>query len=256
MLKKNLFKEKLSSGQLCVSIMQPFYSTGLTELIGYCNVDAICFDSEHGSLELGQIEDLVRACEVTGITPLARIPVSRPEIILRTMDTGVMGIICPHVKTQEDAKNIVSYVKYPPVGIRGMAMTARAPGYVGMNSIEYVDKSNDETMVIIQIEDYEGVENINSIVKVEGVEAVFIGRNDLSMSMGCKGNTKDAEVQKAIEKVADVTIAAGIPLMLATDEIEGIYWIKKGAKILSIHIVPFLRRKLKEAIKIINSEDI
>lgn len=252
MLQKNILKEKLAKGQVCLGNMFPFDSTGIVELIGKCNIDFVTFDSEHGPLDYSQIEDLTRACELVGVTPLCRIPAPRPEIILRTMDAGVMGIVCPHVKTKEIAEQIVSCVKYPPLGHRGLAMTARAPGYSGMIVEEYIKQANEETMVIIQIEDPEGVQNLESIIKVKGIDAVFLGRADLTLSMGYQGNVKAPEVQKAIDKVVNLTQENGLQLMIATDEVEGIYWINRGAKLLSMHIVPFIRRKLMEAAKIVH----
>ena len=249
MLQKNTLKEKLAQGQVCISSMFPFDSTGLAELVGKCAIDAINFDSEHGPLDYSQIEELARACELVGVTPLCRIPAGRPEIILRTMDAGVMGVICPHVKTKEQAELVVSCIKYPPMGRRGLAMTARAPGYSGTSVEDYVTRANAETMAIIQIEDPEGVENFDSILKVPGLDVVFIGRNDLALSMGYQGNVGAPEVQKAIGKVADMTLESGLTLMVATDEKEGPLWIERGAKLLSLHIVPFLRRKLTEASK-------
>jgi len=136
-----------------------------------------------------------------------------------------------------------------------MAMTARAPGYTaGMKVQDYIDMANQETLAFIQIEDKEGVDNFESIVKTPGIDGIFIGRNDLSMSMGAKGDITQPDVDKAIQKVAEITFKAGLPLMLATDEIEGLPWIRRGAKILSVHIVPFLRRKLNEAAKVIYAE--
>jgi len=253
MLETNTLKEKLRQNNTCICVMTPFPSTGLTELIGRSNVDAICFDSEHGSLEISQIEDLARTCELINVTPLCRIPFNRPEIVLRVMDAGVMGIVCPHIKTKEQVEELISYIKYPPVGNRGMAMTARAPGYIGYTVEEYTSKSNEETMVIIQIEDYEGVENFESIIEASGIDAVFIGRNDLALSMGYLGNVKAPEVQKAINHVTELTLKAGLNLMIASDEIEGQTWVSAGANIISINIVPAVRKKLTEAVKILQS---
>ena len=249
MLEKNKVKLKLKRGELCLSAMFPFYSPPLVELLGRCGTDAITFDSEHGSLDISQIEDLARACELVGVTPLCRVPAGRQEIILRTLDAGVMGVIVPHVKTRDDAEEIVSSVKYPPWGRRGMAMTARAPGYMGMSVDDYITQANNETMVIVQIEDPEGVENVESIVSVKGLDGVFIGRNDLTLAMGFTGNVSAPEVQKAIEKVASMTLKAGLTLVVATDEREGPSWIKRGARLLSIHIVPYIRRKWSEGMK-------
>ncbi|MFA7672022.1 MAG: aldolase/citrate lyase family protein [Sphaerochaetaceae bacterium] len=251
MLNNNTLKEKIKNGKVCLGSMFPFNSTGLVELIGKCKVDFITFDSEHGPLNYSEIEDLARTCELVGVTPLCRIPAAKPEIILRTMDAGVMGIVCPHVKSREVAELLVANVKYPPMGKRGLAMTARAPGYSGMTVEEYTVKSNNETMVIAQIEDLEGVENIDSILKVKGLDAIFIGRNDLTLSMGYQGNVNASEVQEVIEEVTRKTLEAKLELMIATDEVEGIPWINKGAKLLSMHIVPFVRRKVVEAVNIV-----
>ena len=253
MLEKNTFKENLLKNKLCTSAMVPFYCPGLVEMLGSCNIDAICFDSEHGSLDISQIEDLSRSCELVGVTPICRVSALRQDLILRTMDAGVMGIVCPHIKTVEEAENLVSYIKYPPQGCRGMAMTTRASGYSRMTVDEYTLKSNQETMAIIQIEDIEGVNNFESIIKVNGLDAIFIGRNDLALSMGYKGNLKAPEVQKAIDKIVDITLGNGLPLMIATDEIEGVSWVKRGTRIVSIHIVPLLRRKLNEVTSILLS---
>ena len=138
MLTQNTLKTKLKKGELCLGSVLPFASPTFAELLARCGSDAIIFDSEHGSLDISQIEDLTRACELGGATPVCRVPAARPEIILRTMDAGVMGVIVPHVKTQEIAEAIVSYVKYPPVGQRGLAMTIRAAGYLGMGVNEYL----------------------------------------------------------------------------------------------------------------------
>jgi len=248
MLGTNIVKAKLKRGELCLSAMFPFYSPSLVELLGRSGTDAITFDSEHGSLNISQIEDLARSCELTGVTPLCRVPAGRPEILLRTLDAGMMGVIVPHVKTREDTEGVVSSVKYPPWGRRGMAMTARAPGYMGMSVDDYITQANNETMVIIQIEDPEGVENFESIRTVKGLDGVFIGRNDLTLAMGHMGNVSAPEVQKAIEKVASLTLDAGLTLMVATDEREGPLWIKKGARLLSIHVVPYIRRKWTESL--------
>jgi 4-hydroxy-2-oxoheptanedioate aldolase len=248
MLMTNAVKAKLKKRELCLSALFPFFCPPFVELLGRCGCDAIHFDSEHGSLEISQIEDLARTCELVGVTPLCRVPAARPEIILRTMDAGVMGVIVPHVKTREDVEAIVSYVKYPPLGRRGMAPAARAPGYIGMSVEEYVTKANNETMVIIQIEDPEGVENFESIRKTDGLDCVLIGKNDLALSMGHQGQVDVPEVQEAIEKVVSMTLDAGLTLMIGADERTGPYWIKRGARLLSIGVVPFIRRKWTEII--------
>ena len=248
MLQTNPLKAKLKRGEICLTAAFQFYSPAIVEFLGRCGLDAITFDSEHGSLDMNQIEDMARACEVVGVVPLCRVPAARPEIILRTMDAGVMGVITPHTKTKEDAEALVSYVKYPPAGIRGCSMTARAPGYIGMKAEEYVSKANSETMAIAQIEDPEGVRNVQSIVKTEGLDCVLIGPNDLALSMGYAGRTDAPEVKESVEKIVSATLAAGLTVMIGVDDRTGPQWIQRGVRLLSINFVPFMRRKWTEAI--------
>jgi 2-keto-3-deoxy-L-rhamnonate aldolase RhmA len=132
------------------------------------------------------------------------------------------------------------------MGHRGCAATVRAAGYLGMGAKEYVTKANNETMAIAQIEDPEGVQNIESIVKTEGVDCVIVGPNDLSLSMGYPGRADAPEVQEAIEKVLSTTLNAGLTFMIGADERTGPQWIKRGARVITINIVPFFRRKWTE----------
>jgi 4-hydroxy-2-oxoheptanedioate aldolase len=113
---------------------------------------------------------------------------------------------------------------------------------------DYLAQANDETMVILMIEDIEGVDNVESILKTDGVDCVFIGRGDLSLSMGCVGRKDDPALKAAIEKVVQATLDAGVGLMVATDEREGPLWIERGARFFSIQVVSFLRRKWTECL--------
>jgi len=142
----------------------------------------------------------------------------------------------------------VSCVKYPLLGHRGISITARAAGYIGMSTQEYVSKANSETMVITQIEEPEGVENIESIVKTEGLDCIAIGPNDLSLAMGFAGRADAPEVQKSIDKIISATLAAGLTVMIGVNEQTGPQWIKRGARLLSINFVPFMRRHVSEAL--------
>jgi 2-keto-3-deoxy-L-rhamnonate aldolase RhmA len=248
MLSENRLKTKLQKGEICLGAMVSFPSSPLVELFARCGSDAVIFEAEHGSLEISHIEELARACEVAGVTSLCRVPAARAEIIARTMDAGVMGIIVPHVKTKEDAEFIVSCVKYPPRGQRGFG-TIRASGYGSLGIKEYLVKANDETMVIVMIEDPEAVDNLESILSVEGVDCVFLGRGDLSLGMGYPGQTDAPEVRRAVDKVVAMTLNKRLTLMVAATEKEATYWINRGSRFLSIQTVGFIRAKWMETLK-------
>ena len=248
MLAENTLKAKLKAKKVCISTGVSFYSPHLVEILAGCGSDALSFDAEHGTLNETQLEDLVRICEMARVPSICRVPFGRPEFILRIMDAGIMGIIVPHVKTREYAESIVSFVKYPPVGQRGLGNVTRATGYGKLKAAEYIEQANRETMVTIQIEEPEGVENIDSIVRTKGLDCVFIGRNDLAVTMGYPGKADAPEVQEAIEKVASATLGAGLTLQVAIDEKEASYWVRRGATLLSIGWVSLLQKGLRETL--------
>ena len=128
----------------------------------------------------------------TNAIPFARLPWNDLIAAKRVLDCGVMGMHIPYVNTKEEAENAVKFCKYPTRGIRGIAGSPRAAGF-GMNKGSYLQRANDETIVMVAIETPIGVANLDEILKVEGVDGIFIGPMDLSTSMGCFGNPSAEE---------------------------------------------------------------
>jgi 4-hydroxy-2-oxoheptanedioate aldolase len=193
----------------------------LAELIGYSGFDFVIFDAEHGPLDYETTEGLVRAAELTGVTPLARIAQNVRQVILRFMDVGVMGAMIPMVNTKEEAEAVVQWVKYPPEGVRGLA-AVRAARYGTMEAFpEYVKSANEETMVIVQAETVQAIENLPEIVTVPGIDVIFIGPTDLASSMGYSGDFNRPEVQemlsRGIRTIRDAGIAPGTLAMGGVD---------------------------------------
>jgi 2-dehydro-3-deoxyglucarate aldolase len=141
---------------------------------------------------------------------VVRVPVAEETAIKKVLDLGAAGIICPQVNTAEQAAAVVKWSRYAPEGTRGVGL-ARAHGY-GMNFQEYVETANDRIAVIVQAEHKQAVENIDAIVKVEGVDAVLLGPYDLSASLGKMGQIDAPEVVQAIEHITQTCLAAGMPL--------------------------------------------
>jgi 2-keto-3-deoxy-L-rhamnonate aldolase RhmA len=141
---------------------------------------------------------------------IVRVPAADETPIKRVLDLGADGIIAPLVNTAEQAEYVVRSARYSPAGSRGVGL-GRAHGY-GMRFKEYIDSANELVTVVVQAEHAQAVENIESIVKVEGIDAVLIGPYDLSASMGKMGQVDDPAVIEAIDHVTDTCLAAGIPL--------------------------------------------
>jgi 2-keto-3-deoxy-L-rhamnonate aldolase RhmA len=209
-MKKNRMKDKLRAGQpvFGVSVMIP--SPQIVEMIAAAGFDWVLLDCEHGTLTLESVELMTMAAEASGITAIAR-PVSRsPEHILQVLDRGVMGVQVPHVNTAQDAREVIAAVKYHPLGRRSLAAGTRAAAYDAHGTLaEYVETANDATLIAVQLEDREAIENIDELLAVENIDVFFIGPSDLSQSMGHPGNPKAPEVAHAIDSGFRRMLAAG-----------------------------------------------
>src|SRR5687768_6706589 len=209
-MKKNRMKEKLAAGEAVygVSVMIP--SPQIVEMVGAAGFDWVLLDCEHGTLTLESVELMAMAAEAAGITAIAR-PVSRsPEHILQVLDRGVMGVQVPHVNTAEDAREVIAAVKYHPLGRRSLAAGTRAAVYDAHGTLaQYVETANGATLIAVQLEDREAIENIDELLAVENIDVFFIGPSDLSQSMGHPGNPKAPEVAHAIDSGFRRMLAAG-----------------------------------------------
>ncbi len=206
----NEMKRKLLGGEPAfgVSVMIP--SPHVVDIVGRMGFDWVLIDCEHGSISIESVELMAMAAEAAGVTAIARPSVNSFEAIGQVMDRGVMGVQVPHVKTAEDARRAVAAVKYHPVGTRSLAAGVRSSSYgQGMSMSEYAAWSNRETLVCVQIEDREAVENIDEIVGVEGVDVFFVGPSDLSQSLGYPGRPEHPVVRATMDRVFGVVASSG-----------------------------------------------
>lgn len=211
---KNVTKEKLKKGEVVIGTFVTFPSPTIVEICGHAGFDFVIFDAEHGTLSPGSCENMVRAADVTGMTSIVRVPYNHPKVILGYLEIGAQGVQIPMVRTAEDARRAVEAVKYYPQGQRGAGgARASAWGMKGGFGRHIVD-SNRETMVIIQIETKEAVENISDILSVEGVDAVLIGRLDLSHAMGIPGKTDDPKITEAVDNIIAASQGTGVSVGL------------------------------------------
>ena len=231
----NTTKQKLNNGETVYGAFFRTPDNSLIELQGYLGWDFLVLDGEHGTLQPRDVEDQCRACELHGVTPVARATTNEQSIILRFMDTGVQGALIPFVNTAADAERAVQSIKYQPRGQRGLAGIRAADfGRTGPLG-DYVKTANAETLVIAQIETTEGLDNLGEIVEVDDVDVIFIGPNDLANSLGHPGNIPHPDVQSAMDKIAETTLAAGKVLGLMIYNSEGArHWRGKGARFITV----------------------
>jgi 2-dehydro-3-deoxyglucarate aldolase/4-hydroxy-2-oxoheptanedioate aldolase len=194
------FCKRLRNNELLLGTMLTIPAPEVAEMISRCGFDWLFMDGEHGPLS---ILDWQRQMQAVGgrCANILRVPSASERDIKKALDIGADGIIVPMVNDAEQARRVVGWSKYPPRGQRGVGL-ARAQGY-GLDFADYVAAANDETAVIVQAEHIDAVDNIDRIVEVEGLDAVFIGPYDLSASMGKTGEVGDPEVVAAVGRVAE-----------------------------------------------------
>ena len=246
-MKPNRMKARIKAGvpAFGVSIMIP--SPQLVEIVGRLGYDWVLIDCEHGNINLETAEHLALAAEASGITPIARPKSNRADDILQLMDRGIQGVQVPHVNTAEDAQRAVNAVKYHPMGTRGLGGGTRAAEYGLTQTVdEYIEATNDETLVCVQLEDAEAIKNVDEILEVKNIDVFFIGHNDLSQSMGYPGNPKEPVVAEAInstfEKIRAAGKASGTPGTI--DNIQDV--LSKGVLYTYNHIPKLLNTATQE----------
>ena len=203
------FKERLVRGDTFIGAFVCLPCPESAELLAGIGYDWLILDTEHGPY--GPLE-AQRALQAVGrrCPCVVRVPASDDVWIKKALDIGAAGVLVPMVNTAAVAAHVARACKYAPAGTRGMGL-ARAHGY-GAGFEDYVAQANDRVAVIVQAEHIEAVENIETIVRVPGLDAIFVGPYDLSASMGKPGQVSDPDVQAAIRRVRDAALAAEVRL--------------------------------------------
>ena len=223
------FKAKLKSGEPVVGCFASIESATTVELLALAGMDFVMLDGEHNPIDPGIAATMFRAADGIGVPALARVGENQQQVIAKYMDAGCLGVMIPMVNNGPDALRVVQSVKYPPEGKRGLA-NVRANNY-GMAgpSGEYVEKANQRTVVIVQIETMDGVEHADEIVATEGVDVVFLGPSDLSVALGVPGQGKHQIVLDTIEALTKKIVAAGkVSGTIARAPEDYRYWRDRG----------------------------
>ena len=205
-MRTNTTKAKLAEGKVVFGAIISRHAPDLVELFGAIGYDFVMIDGEHGSMSLDEVEHMVRAAEVFGITPIARIPNHEDSTILRFLDRGVQGIIVPHINTGEAAEAVASAARYHPDGHRGVAGGRPHDYGVGVSRAQSTRWINNQLLVIPMIEETEAVDNLDAILAVSGVDVLHVASGDLGQSMG---NPEAAAVRQLMRQVVPRIRAGG-----------------------------------------------
>ena len=177
------------------------------EILAEAGFDALIIDMEHAPWDAFDVASAMQACKGTGCAPFVRVPWNDMIWCKRALDLGAYGIHIPFVSTRKEAENAVRFCKYPTSGgVRGIAGTQRAVNF-GLDKFEYYRRADQEIIVMVAIESKTGVENINEIASVEGVDGIFIGPSDLATNYGHIADSSYPDVQEAILTVEASAVA-------------------------------------------------
>jgi 4-hydroxy-2-oxoheptanedioate aldolase len=198
----NRIRQRIHEGRTAFAVGMHLREPAIVEMIGLAGFDAVFIDMENSALELREVEEMIRAADVVGMSANVRIPQLDDVLIRRVLDLGAHAVTIPHVQTSEQAERIVRAARYHPVGERGVTATSRAAQY-GMRAwAEYARAANDDNVVSLEVEDRYGVENIESLAAVRGVDLVAIGPSDLAESLGIR-EPEDPRLRAVVQDIAN-----------------------------------------------------
>jgi len=200
---KNHLKRTLNEGKIAFGPFMKFTDPAAVEIMGFAGFDFVIIDAEHGPISIENAQNMIRAAESVNITPIIRVGNNEESFILRALDIGAQGIEIPQINSKSDAVRAVKSVKYSPQGERGVCRYVRAANYSSMDKFKYFKSANKETMIIAHIEGVEGINNLDEILSVSGIDVIFIGPYDLSQSLGIPGEVNHPLV---IEKMKEVVL--------------------------------------------------
>lgn len=199
MNKEISLKKKINQNQLTIGSWITLAHQAIVEILASSGFDWLVVDMEHSVISLKEAEEAIRICNLKNIPCLVRVSGHDKIQVKRLLDSGADGIIAPNINNIDDVNNFLSWMNYPPKGSRGVGL-ARAQGY-GESFNSYLSKKSKNLVFIPQIEHFESVDNIESILNVDGVDGYIIGPYDLSSSLGIHGDFEHKIFKESIEKI-------------------------------------------------------
>lgn len=234
MLRPNKVKQALKRGEPVVGTMvSESTATGFIWTLANIGYDFVFIDMEHGAFALPQVAEMLKVARLAGLVPLVRVPDLAYHLVATVLDAGAMGLMLPRVETREQVEQFVSFMKYPPLGVRGASSGRGHTDFTSAGPRELVSHMNEHAMVILQIERKRAVEDIEALLSVPGVDAAVIGPFDLTISLG-QAATSAATVDEAIQIVVDAAARHGVASGIHThDPATVLDWRRRGMTLLA-----------------------
>ena len=227
-LRENRVKRKLERGEVA-SVLAGNMTPDLVDAFGPWGFDGVWIETEHGPIDFADIPNLTRAADLWGMTSVVRVNQNVPGVIYRTFDVGAQGVVVPHVNTADEARAVVDAGKFAPLGARGMSTSRQ-----GLGVPEYLTHANDETLLVVLIEDIVAIGNLSEILQVDNIDVFFVAPGDLAQSMGLIGQIGNPRVQETIDGALAQIVAAGRTAGTVVSDASVESYLEKGARFLML----------------------
>lgn len=230
MLKANRLKRQLARGERVVGLFASIPTPVTIEMIGHAGFDFVILDTEHTLVNPETLENMLRAAELVGLTALVRVATTDARTLVPILDGGAQGIVLANVQSAETLQTLYDNVRFHPLGKR--SMNSGRPGRFGADDlVDYLRRANDEIMIVPMIESQAGVDNLEAILQVPGVDMVLEGAADLSQSLGMPWQTEAPAVTQALDRVFSACRRADIPFCaIPRSEQRRDDWQRRGVK--------------------------
>jgi 4-hydroxy-2-oxoheptanedioate aldolase len=230
-------KQRIRNGETVVGPFVTIPSVPLVDTLGYAGMDFCIIDTEHGPISAETAMDLVIAAQGSGVAPIIRVGANDERLILRALDVGPDGVQVPQINDADDARRVIHAAKYAPLGARGMSVFTRAGDYYAGRGSGHTDRQNAESMVVVHIEGRRGLDNLDEIMTVDGIDVLFLGPYDISQSLGVPGEVRSPKVEQALAAAAGKARAKGRAVGSYARDVEMGKWLKDlGVQYLSINV--------------------
>lgn len=220
-MKENRVKRTLREGGVALGTMVfEFNTTGIARLAAEAGADFVVFDTEHTGWSIETIRMLIATSRAADLVPAVRVPATEYHFLARTLDVGAMGLMIPMVECEDQARRIVQFARYPPQGRRGAAFSIAHDDYQDGDVRMKMASANQETLLIAQIETVSGIEHVDQIAAVDGIDVLWLGHYDLTNSMGIPGQFDHPDYQRAVDRLIEAGRRHGKATGYMTSSVE------------------------------------
>jgi len=237
-MRENPLKATLArGGTACGAMIFEFFSPGIAQICRNAAAQFVLYDMEHTGLSFETLKTQIALCRGLDLAPYCRVPRSEYHFIARALDVGALGVMVPMVGSAAEAAHIVSCTRYPPQGRRGAAFGFAHDDYLGGDVRSKMAALHERTLVIVQIETVDGLDAVEAIAAVPGVDVLWIGQFDLTNFMGIPGDFAHRDFHAALDRIVDACrVNRKTPAILATDAASARQFAAKGVRLMAYGI--------------------